>query len=156
MQYNLKEPQSRHCGCRMKLKRALHQINRTKYWEEFTKSPQFNWSTVSKTCNKALSNRLKFVQAEGAKRARLGYKKWAICRMHDACEGGGIPVGSLCVCLSVGLVGLYLLPGAWTDRAETWWDDQGHPWERPKKEIFWIRWCWPGSGQWATGASSRA
>ena len=28
-----------------------------------------------------------FIQAERAKRARLGYKKSAICHMHDACEG---------------------------------------------------------------------
>ena len=40
------------------------------------------------------------------------------------------------VCLSVCVLGLYLLPGAWTDRAETWWDDQGHAGERHKKGIF--------------------
>ena len=42
-----------------------------------------------------------FIQAKGAKRARLGYKKSAISHMHNALEGGGIPVVCLSVCLCV-------------------------------------------------------
>ena len=33
----------------------------------------------------------------------------------------------------------YRLRDGWTDQAETWWDDQGHPRECPRKGIFWIR-----------------
>ena len=32
-------------------------------------------------------NRYELIQPERAKRARAGYKKSAICHMHDACEG---------------------------------------------------------------------
>ena len=44
-------------------------------------------------------------------------------------EGGlGSPENSCCFTLR--------LWDGWTDRAETWWDDQGHRRERPRKGIF--------------------
>ena len=46
--------------------------------------------------------------------------------MHDACEG----VEFLwAVCVSVGLVGLYLLPGAWTYQPDIFRVCWGHMWQ---------------------------